>query len=949
MYFCANCNFMADNDNIPREEDLDFENQNTDDAAETEELIESGEAGIVETPEDMMLEDEAAADIPQTASNTYRIPGASDKKHQLSGMFKNWYLEYASYVILERAVPHIEDGLKPVQRRILHTMQTLDDGRYNKVANIVGSTMSYHPHGDASIGDALVQLGQKEMLIDTQGNWGNILTGDSAAAPRYIEARLSELALEILFSPKITEWQPSYDGRKKEPVTLPVKFPLLLAQGVEGIAVGLNSKILPHNFNEITEAAIHYLKGEPFSLYPDFQTGGLMDVSRYNDGARGGQIKVRAKIEKIDNKTLAIRELPYGKTTATLIDTILKAMEKGKIKVRKVDDNTSATAEIIVHLAPGASSDKTIDALYSFTDCEVSISPNCCVIWDKKPHFLSVSDVLRFTTDRTKELLHRELEIKLDETLEAQMFASLEKIFISERMYKDEQIEHAPDMEAALERLSELFEPFKASFFREITRDDYMRLWEIKMGRILKFNSEKADEKIALLDKQIAEIRHNLEHIVEYTIEWYTHLKEKYGHSFPRHTVLRGFDTIVATKVAEANQRLYYDKEGGFIGTGLKDAEFKFTCSDIDDVLVVYRDGTYKISKVQEKLYVGKKVIHIGLFKKNDKRTIYNVIYRNGKAGIYYKKRFFITGLTRDKEYNMTKGEAGSRIEWMTVNPNGEAETVKVLLKDEPGPDGRRPRNREVMVDFAALDIKGKDSLGNLVTKFSVQSVSLDKKGTSTLGGRDVWFDRDVLRLNYDGRGDYLGSFLGEDLVLVITKDGEFYTTSFSEENHYEDNILRIEKYIKGKVWTLALYDAELGYPYLKRFEFEPSKNPQRFVGNGPESSIILLTDTPYPRLKVTFGGNDAVRPELEIEAEEFIGVKGFKAKGKRITTYQTGEITELEPLRQPEPEETAQTETAESPEDDSDITDASDMAEQAPKTEQGPTIIEGSLFDELQ
>ena len=926
-------------DNIIEEENLNFENPDNDAAQTTEFLVEEGDAGVVETPADVALEEEAAADIPQEATPTYKIPGASDKKHQLSGMFKNWYLEYASYVILERAVPHIEDGLKPVQRRILHTMETLDDGRFNKVANIVGSTMSYHPHGDASIGDALVQLGQKEMLIDTQGNWGNILTGDSAAAPRYIEARLSELALEILFSPKITEWQPSYDGRKKEPVTLPAKFPLLLAQGVEGIAVGLNSKILPHNFNEIAEAAIAYLQGRKFSLYPDFQTGGLMDVSRYNDGARGGQIKVRAKIEKIDNKTLAIREIPFGKTTATLIDTILKAMEKGKIKVRKVDDNTSANAEIVVHLAPGASSDKTIDALYSFTDCEVSISPNCCVIWDKKPRFLTVSDVLRFSADRTQAILHRELEIRLGEALESQLFASLEKIFIEERMYKDQQIERAADMDAALARLSELFEPYKASFFREITREDYMRLWEIKMGRILKFNSEKADEKIALLDRQIADLRKDLDQIVDYTIRWYKHLKDKYGHAFPRRTVIRGFDSIVATKVAEANKRLYYDKEGGFIGTGLKDAEFKFTCSDIDDVLVVYRDGTYKISKVQEKLYVGKKVIHVGLFKKNDKRTIYNVIYRNGKGGIYYKKRFFITGLTRDKEYNMTKGEPGSRIEWMTVNPNGEAETVKVLLKDDPGPDGRRPRNREVMCDFAALDIKGKESLGNLVTKFSVQSVTLDKKGTSTLGGRDVWFDRDVLRLNYDGRGDYLGSFLGEDLVLIITKDGEFYTTTFSEENHYEDNILRIEKYIKGKVWTLALNDAELGYPYLKRFEFEPSKNPQRFVGNGPESSMLLLTDTPYPRLQVEFGGNDAVRPALEIDAEEFIAVKGFKAKGKRITTYQLGGITELEPLRQPEPEQTQQTETAEEPDDDS--------AEE-PDVPAGPTVIDGNLFEEL-
>ena len=902
--------------------------------------------------EDSRLDEEAADDIPQPGIPAYKVPGVSDKKHQLSGMFRNWYLEYASYVILERAVPHIEDGLKPVQRRILHTMQTLDDGRFNKVANIVGSTMSYHPHGDASIGDALVQLGQKELLIDTQGNWGNILTGDSAAAPRYIEARLSEFALETLYSPKITEWQPSYDGRKLEPVTLPVKFPLLLVQGVEGIAVGLNSKILPHNFNEIAEAAIKYLKGEPFQLLPDFQTGGLMDASRYNDGARGGAIKVRAKIDKIDNKTLAIREIPFGKTTATLIDTILKAMEKGKIKVRKVDDNTAATAEIIVHLAPGASSDKTIDALYGFTDCEVSISPNCCVIWDKKPRFLSVSDVLRFSTDHTQSILHRELEIKLNETLESQLFASLEKIFIEERMYKDRIIESAADMETAIARLSELFEPFKSSFFREINTDDYMRLWEIKMGRILKFNSEKANEKIAILDTRIAEIRGNLENIVDYTIQWFAHLKEKYGAAYPRRTVVRNFDSIIATKVAEANKRLYLDKEGGFIGTALKDAEFKFTCSDIDDVIVVYRDGTYKISKVQEKLYVGKKVIHVGLFKKNDKRTIYNVIYRNGKAGIYYKKRFFITGLTRDKEYNMTKGEPGSRIEWMTVNPNGEAETVKVLLKDEPGPDGRRPRNREVPVDFATLDIKGKDSLGNLVTKFAVQSVTLDKKGTSTLGGRDVWFDHDVLRLNYDGRGEKLGTFLGEDLVLVITKNGEFYTTDFSDENHYDDNILRIEKFRKGKVWTLALYDADQqGYPYLKRFEFEPSRNPQRFVGNSPESKLILLTDTPYPRLQVKFGGNDSVRPELEIDAEEFIAVKGYKAKGKRITTYNLGEIVELEPLRQPEPEPATQTEFAE----DADGNDSSGDTESEnagmPDTagdnnDSKPKIIEGSLFD---
>ena len=917
---------------------------------ETADTVSNQSEESEESPIDIELEAEADADIPEPATPAYYVPGAGAKKHQLSGMFRNWYLEYASYVILERAVPHIEDGLKPVQRRILHTMQTLDDGRFNKVANIVGSTMSYHPHGDASIGDALVQLGQKELLIDTQGNWGNILTGDSAAAPRYIEARLSEFALETLFSPKITEWQPSYDGRKQEPVTLPVKFPLLLAQGVEGIAVGLNSKILPHNFNEICDAAIKYLKGEAFSLLPDFQTGGLMDASRYNDGARGGQIKVRAKIDKIDNKTLAIREIPFGKTTASLIDTILKAMEKGKIKVRKVDDNTAASAEILVHLAPGASSDKTIDALYGFTDCEVSISPNCCVIWDKKPRFLSVSDVLRFSADHTRAILHRELEIKLDETLESQLFASLEKIFIEERMYKDSAIEKAADMDAAIARLSELFEPYKPSFFREITNDDYLRLWEIKMGRILKFNSEKAHEKIALLDSRIAEIRDNLEHIIEFTINWFAHLKEKYGAAFPRRTVVRNFDSIIATKVAEANKRLYFDKEGGFIGTGLRDAEFKFTCSDIDDVLVVYRDGTYKITKVQEKLYVGKKVIHVGLFKKNDKRTIYNVIYRNGKAGIYYKKRFFITGLTRDKEYNMTKGEPGSRIEWMTVNPNGEAETVKVLLKDEPGPDGRRPRNREVMVDFATLDIKGKDSQGNLVTKYSVQSVTLDKKGTSTLGGRDVWFDHDVLRLNYDGRGEKLGTFLGEDLVLVITKNGEFYTTDFSDENHYDDNILRIEKFNKSKVWTLALFDAEQGYPYLKRFAFEPSKNPQRFVGNGPDSRMLLLTDTAYPRILVKFGGNDSVRPELEINAEEFIAVKGFKAKGKRITTYTLGEIEELEPIRQPEPEPEGESEITEQPDDQesTDMTSPADSPDSPDRSDNGsePRVVDGNLFD---
>lgn len=875
---------------------------------------------------------------PQSESST----PLSERRTALSGMFRDWYLEYASYVILERAVPHIEDGLKPVQRRILHSMQTLDDGRFNKVANIVGNTMQYHPHGDASIGDALVQLGQKELLIDTQGNWGNILTGDSAAAPRYIEARLSEFAIETAFSPKITEWVPSYDGRKKEPVTLPMKFPLLLAQGVEGIAVGLSSKILPHNFNEIIDAAIEYLHDRPFRLLPDFQTGGLLDVSKYNDGGRGGSVKIRAKIEKIDNKTLAITELPFGKTTSTLISSILSAMEKGKIKIKKVDDNTAATAEILVHLIPGTSSDKAIDALYAFTDCEVSVSPNCCVIRDRKPEFLNVSELLRYSVDHTQEMLRQELDIKLGETREQQLFASLEKIFIEERMYKDREVEQAHDMETAIRRLDRLFDPFKDSFFRAVTDDDLIKLWEIKMGRILKFNSEKANEKIARLDQEIEHLNYDLEHIVEYTEKWYIHLKEKYGANFPRRTLIRSFDSIEATKVAEANKRFYYDAEGGFIGTGLKDKEFLFTCSDIDDILVIYRDGTYKIVRVQEKLYIGKKAIHIGVFKKGDKRTIYNVIYRNGKRGNSYMKRFYITGLTRDKEYNITKGVEGSRIEWLTCNNNGEAETVKVTLKDEPNESGRRPRNLELFVNFSELAVKGKESLGNLVTKYQIKSITLEKRGSSTLGGREVWFDRDVLRINYDGRGESLGIFQGDDKVLVITRDGEFFTSTYSDTNHYDDNILRIEKFDPHKIWTLALNDASLGFPYLKRFRFEVSAKPQRFVGAEPESSVILLTDTPFARLLVEFGGNDAVRPALEIETEDFIAVKSFKAKGKRISTYEIAGVSELEPTRFPEPEE----EPAEEPES-SDMVSEPDEDNDAGET---PAEITGSseksLFD---
>lgn len=889
-------------------------------------------------PEDMEKEIQDDATPSVASGSGYVVPEEGDKTTVLSSIFRNCYLDYASYVILERAVPHIEDGLKPVQRRILHSMHTLDDGRFNKVANIVGNTMQYHPHGDASIGDALVQLGQKDLLIDTQGNWGNILTGDDAAAPRYIEARLSEFALETVFNPKITEWTMSYDGRKREPVTLPIKFPLLLAQGVEGIAVGLSSKILPHNFNEILDAAIAYLHDKPFTLLPDFQTGGLMDVSRYNDGARGGAIKVRAKIEKIDNKTLAITELPFGKNTSTLISSILKAMEKGKIKIRRVDNNTSATAEVLVHLLPGTSSDKAIDALYAFTDCEVSISPNCCVIWDRKPRFISVCDLLKFSVDHTQEMLRQELEIRLGEAKEARLLLSLEKIFIRERMYKDGLIESSKDIEAAIRRVDELMEPFKPSFFREVLREDLLKLWEIKMARILAFNADKADEKIAALEAEIGELEYDLEHIVEYTVKWYKHLKEKYGSRYPRRTVIRGFDSIEAAKVAEANKRFYFDKEGGFIGTSLKDNKFLFTCSDLDDVIIFYKNGTYKIVKVQDKFYIGKKVLHIGLFKKNDKRTIYNVIYRNGKEGFYYKKRFYVTGLTRDKEYDVTKGVEGSRIEWFTANNNGEAEVVKVTLKDEPVGGMRRPRNSEVIVDFADLSIKGKEALGNLVTKYGVASVSLLEKGASTLEGREVWFDKDVLRLNYDGRGESLGVFQGEDKILVITRDGEFYTTGYSDEIHFEDNILRIEKFDSEKIWTLALDDVSLGFPYLKRFQFEPSVKPQRFVGSEPESKVLLLTDTPFSRLEVVFGGVDAVRPPMIIESEDFIAVKSYKAKGKRITTFNIESVEELPPTRFPEPEQEFV-----SLEESTEDTDGEE-------NEESPThkIIQGDLFGDV-
>lgn len=869
----------------------------------------SDEFDIEETDE---LTEETGVSFDADDRKNYHVPG-SDRKTLLSGMFQSWFLEYASYVILERAVPHIEDGLKPVQRRILHSMYTIDDGRFNKVANVVGNTMQYHPHGDASIGDALVQLGQKELLVDTQGNWGNILTGDKAAAARYIEARLSEFSLETLYSPKITEWTMSYDGRKKEPVTLPVKFPLLLAQGVEGIAVGLSSKILPHNFVEICDAAIAYLNGEEFRLFPDFQTGGFIDVSRYNDGERGGAVKIRAKIDKIDTKTLAITELPFGKTTNTLIASILSAQEKGKIKIKSVVNHTAAQVNILVHLQPGTSSDKAIDALYAFSDCEVSISPNCCVIDDKKPHFLTVSDVLRYNVDHTVDILRKELQIQLGEAQEEKMFVSLEKIFIEERIYKDKELEQAPDMDTAVAHIDKRIEPWKPQFYRAVTRDDIMRLWEIRMGRILKFNADKSNEKLVALDARIAQLHHDIEHIIDYTINWFTHLKTKYGAKFPRRTVIRGFDSIEATKVAEANRRLYLDKEGGFAGTGLKEGEFICNCSDIDDILLFYKDGKYKVVRVSDKFYVGKNVIHIQVFKRGDERTIFNAVYLNGKGGAYYMKRFPITGITRDKEYDLTKGKPGSKVMWFSANPNGEAEVLRITLKAK-----QRLKVLQFDLNFADLAIKGKGALGNLVTKNEIARITLKEKGTSTLGGRKVWWDRDVLRLNYDGRGDFLGEFQGEDLVLVIMENGEFYTTSFAETNHYDAGILKIMKFNPRTVWTAALFDASQGYPYLKRFTFEASAKRQRFLGEDLSSRLLLLTDTVYPRLQLTFGGADSVREPQIIEADEFIGVKSFKAKGKRLTTWELEQIEELEPTRLPEPEpEAVESEESETVEDE--------------------------------
>ena len=826
-------------------------------------------------------------------------------KYHLTGMYQDWFLDYASYVILERAVPAIEDGLKPVQRRILHAMKCVDDGKFNKVANIVGQTMQYHPHGDASIGDALVQLGQKDLLIDCQGNWGNILTGDGAAAPRYIEARLSKFALEAVFNNKTTEWMKSYDGRKNEPIHLPVKFPLLLAQGVEGIAVGLNSKILPHNFNELCDASLAYLRNQDFSLYPDFPTGGIIDVTRYNDGERGGTVKIRARITKAeDNKTLIITEIPFGTTTSKIIETILKANQKGKIKIKKIDDFTADQARIVVQLAPGSSSDKAIDALYAFTDCEVNISPNCCVVQDRKPIFTTVSNLLKLSCDNTKALLKWELEIEKGELEEKYFYTSLEKIFIENRIYKEKGYEDAPNKEKLIEFVDNALTPFKPQLIREVRTEDIEKLFEIKMLRITKFDSKKADELMKELEKKIKACVKNLNHLTDYTIEWFEMLKKKYGEAYPRRTEVRNFGAINVKAVVENNEKLYINREEGFIGTGLKKDEYLFDCSDIDDLIIFHKDGRYKVTKVADKLFVGTDILHIAVFQRGDDRTVYNVVYRDGKKGTYFMKRFNVTGVAKDKEYDLTQGKAGSKIVYFTANPNGEAEVIKVVLKPQ-----LHLKKLEVFKDLSELAVKSRTARGNVLTKFDVKSITLSKKGHSTLGGRKVWFDPDVLRVNYDEHGVYLGEFYDEDRILVIQNDGTYYTTTFDLTAHFEDNILRIEKLDADKVWSLIQWNEELKFYYGKRFKLDDANaKVQSMLGEDKDSRIALLSDSPEATFRVLFA--DENKAPLEIFMPDFIDEKSAKAKGKRISTLEIKGFEDITPApsapEEPEEEENA-------------------------------------------
>ena len=841
-----------------------------------------------------------------TPSEKYeKLLGEDSKKYKLSGMFKDWFLDYSSYVILQRAVPNIVDGLKPVQRRVLHAMFKMDDGNMTKVANIVGQAMQYHPHGDASILGALVQLGQKGFALDCQGNWGNILTGDSNAAARYIEARLSKFAKEVIFDPKITNWMTSYDGRNQEPTELPVRFPLLLAQGTEGIAGGMASKILPHNFNELIDASIAYLQGKPFELLPDFPTGGLADCSKYMKGQRGGSVKIRAKIEKIDKNTLAIKEIPYGKTTHALVDSILKAKDKGKIKIKKIEDMTTSTADLVIHLPNDVSPDKTIDALYAFTDCETTVAPNACVIKDNKPQFLSVEDILIYDTEHTKELLGRQLEIRKGELEDNWHYTSLEKIFFENRVYKlleEDQKSWEDQVNAILARMKE----FQSQLVREIKMEDILKLVEKPVRKISKFDTKVIDEKILEIEKELNVVKEHLANLTQYTVDFFRNIKSKYGKDFPRRTEITGFETITATKVVSNNAKLYANMEEGFVGMGLKknEGDFICDCSDMSEIIVISKDGRYWIKKVTEKDYFGKNLLYVGIYNRSDSRTIYNVIYRDGKAAgknaVYYAKRFAITSITRDKEYNITQGTPGSEIMWFSVNHNGEAETVKIYFKPKP-----KLKKLNMEYDFSELAIKGKLSRGNLVTKNAIQRISLKSKGISTIGGKDIWFDTDVNRLNEEGRGDHLGQFSGDDKILAIFKDGTWCTTSYDMSNRYQGDLLRIEKYDENKIYAALYFDGPSKQFYIKRFSFPVNDNaPASFIPEGKGTYLADFSADKHPQFMVTFTGRQEHREPEKFDAEEFIAKKGITAKGNRCHRYDVLKVEFIEPLEKPEEDE---------------------------------------------
>ncbi len=833
---------------------------------------------------------------------------------RLSGMYQEWFLDYASYVILERAVPEVRDGLKPVQRRILHAMKELDDGRYNKVANIIGHTMKYHPHGDASIGDALVQLGQKDLLIDTQGNWGNLLTGDSAAAPRYIEARPSKFAHDVVYNPKTTKWKTSYDGRNKEPITLPVKFPLLLAQGVEGIAVGLASKILPHNFIELIDASIGFLKGEEPDILPDFPSGGYADFSRYNGGMRGGKVRIRARINILDKKTLVINEIPFGTTTNSVMESIVAANDKGKIKIRKIEDNTSDKVEILIHLGPGISPDQAIDALYLFTDCEVGISPNCCIIDVDKPRFLSVNEVLKISTDNTVELLQRELEIERDEMMEQLLYASLEKIFIENRIYRD--IEQCESWQAVVDAIDNGLEPFKKDFYREITKEDIVHLTEIRIKRISKYDSDKAEKEIARLNERLEKAKYHLDNLISYAINYFKGIKKKYEAGRERKTEIRFFDSIEASRVAVANEKLYVNREEGFAGTSLKKDEFVCTCSDLDDIIVFREDGTYLVTKVTEKSFVGKNVTHIGVFERNDERTIYNAIYRDGLKGATFVKRFPVKGITRDKEYDLTKGTKGSKLLYFTANPNGEAEVVTVYLR-------HRPRLKKTVFDFdfSELAIKGRGAGGNILTKHAVRRIVLKDEGVSTLGAMDIWFDDTVLRLNADKRGKHLGAFKGDDKILALFAAGQMRIIGYDLSSHFDEHPLILEKLQEGTIITAVYFDAAQDYHYIKRFEPEMNGKMIGFIGDDPGNQLLLITTDKNPRLLIKYPPSDRrQKDEEEIDVAEFIAVKSYKARGKRVSTVKIQDMEWLEPHVE-DVQETPESEQDETKDDGAEVT----------------------------